>query len=118
MKLVLAFIPPERLQAVVEALVQRHVHGLSVSEARGFGQEHDVSHPEHLEFRGLEMTRKTRLEVICQDHELETTLDAVYQAAHTGRRGAGKVFVIPVEDALRLKTGERGPGAVGPGSST
>jgi nitrogen regulatory protein P-II 1 len=114
MKLLLAFIPPERLQRVTEALVGRHVHGLSVSEARGFGQEHDTAHPQHREFRGLEMTRKIRLEVICHDQEVEPILTAIYEATHTGQRGAGKVFVLPVDDALRLMTGERGADALGP----
>ena len=55
MKLILAFIPPDRLQRVTEALITHHVHGLSVSEARGFGQEHDAAHPDHREFRGLDI---------------------------------------------------------------
>ncbi len=114
MKYLLAFIPPDRVPRVTEALVAQHVHGLSVSEARGFGQEHDIAHPEHREFLGLEMTRKARLEIICHDHEVEPALAAIYHATHTGQRGAGKVFVLPVEDALRLKTGERGLAAIGP----
>jgi nitrogen regulatory protein P-II 1 len=115
MKLLLAFIPPDRLQLVTEALVGRHVHGLSVSEARGFGQEHDTQHPGHREFRGLDMTRKMRLEIICNDQEAEAVLKAIYEATPTGQHGAGKVFILPVEDALRLMTGERGSAALGPG---
>ena len=99
---------------MTEALVGQHVHGLSVSEARGFGQEHDPAHPEHRDFDGLEMTRKLRLEIICHEEEVEGALRAIYQATHTSQRGAGKVFVLPVEDALRLKTGERGAAAIGP----
>ncbi len=114
MKYLLAFIPPDRVQLVTEALVAQHIHGLTVSDARGFGQEHDTAHPEHREFRGLEMTRKARLEIICHDQEVEPALAAIYRATHTGQRGAGKVFVLPVEDALRLKTGERGTAAIGP----
>lgn len=113
MKLILAFIPPDRLQRVTEALITHHVHGLSVSEARGFGQEHDAAHPDHREFRGLEMIRKLRLEVVCHDEEVERALKAIYEMTHTGQRGAGKAFVLPVEDALRLKTGERGNDALG-----
>ncbi len=113
MKYLLAFIPSDRLQPVTEALVSQHVHGLSVSEARGFGQEHDPAHPEHREFHGLEMTRKVRLEIFCHDEETEVVLKAIYDATHSGHRGAGKVFVLPVEDALRLKTGERGAAAIG-----
>lgn len=113
MRYVLAFLPPDRLFAVVDALADVHVHGLSVSEARGFGQEHDPHHPDHREHPGVEMTRKLRVEVFCREEEVEAILDALYRAAHSGRRGDGKVFVLPVLDALRVKTGERGDAALG-----
>ena len=114
MRYVLAFVPPDRLFAMVDALADVHVHGLTVSDARGFGQEHDAAHPEHHEVLGVEMTKKIRIEIVCRDEEVETVLDALYQAGHSGRRGDGKVFVLPVYEALRLKTGERGDAALGP----
>ncbi len=114
MRYVLAFFPPDRLFAVVDALADVHVHGLTVSEARGFGQEHDRTHPEHREVPGVEMTRKIRVEVFCRDEEVEPVLKALYAAGHSGRRGDGKVFVLPVVEALRLMTGERGEAAIGP----
>lgn len=114
MRYVLALLPPDRLFAVVDSLAEAHVHGMTVSDARGFGQEHDPAHPEHREHRGVEMTRKLRVEIVCEDGEVESILAALYAAAHTGRRGDGKVFVLPVLDALRLMTGERGDAAVGP----
>ena len=114
MRYVLAFLPPDRLFAVVDSLAEAHVHGMTVSDARGFGQEHDATHPDHREHRGVEMTRKIRVEIVCEDDEVESVLAALYEAAHSGRRGDGKVFVLPVLDALRLKTGERGEAAVGP----
>lgn len=115
MRYVLAFLPPDRLFAVVDNLADVHVHGMTVSEARGFGQEHDPAYPEHREHAGVEMTRKIRVEVVCQEEEVENVLAALYRAAHAGHRGDGKVFVLPVLDALRIKTGERGPAAVGLG---
>jgi nitrogen regulatory protein P-II 1 len=115
MKYLLAFIPPNRLDVLVDELADHHVHGLSVSDARGFGQEHDAGHPEHHEDPGTDLVRKLRVEVICRDEEVEEILAAFYKAVHTGRRGDGKVFVIEVVDALRLKTGERGDAAIGPG---
>ena len=115
MKLLLAIIMPENLNKVINALADHHVRGLTVSEAQGFGQEHDRDHPEHLEYMGLEMTRKVRIEIACLDGEEETILNAIYTAAHTGRRGDGKVFVLPIMDAVRIKTGERGKTALGPG---
>jgi nitrogen regulatory protein P-II 1 len=63
---------------------------------------------------GLEMTKRVRLEIICHDEEVDCVLEGIYSAGHTGHAGDGKVFVLPVLDALRLKTGERGPSALGP----
>ncbi len=113
MKYLLAFIPPEVLHRVKDSLVGKHIHGMSVSDARGFGQEHDSSHPEFKDYIGVELTRKVRLEIICHDVEVEHILESIYSAAHTGHSGDGKVFVLPVLDALRLKTGERGEAALG-----
>jgi nitrogen regulatory protein P-II 1 len=114
MRYVIGFFHPDRLFAIVDALADVHVHGLTVSDARGFGQEHDTGHPEHHEHLGVEMTRKIRVEIVCNDGEVAAILDSLYRAGHTGRRGDGKVFVLPVLEALRVKTGERGEAALGP----
>ena len=114
MKYVLAFIPHDRLDALVDALEEAHVHGLSVSEARGFGQEHDPGHPEHRDHPGVDFVRKLRVKIVCRDPEVESVLEAFSRLKQSGRDGAGKVFVLNVHDALRLKTGERGDGALGP----
>ena len=114
MKLVLAYLSAQPIQKIINALADQHIHGLTISNARGFGQEHDVGHPEYREFAGLELTRKTRLEIACHDEEVPAVLDCIYAVAHTGQRGDGKVFVLHIEDALRLKTGERGKAALGP----
>jgi nitrogen regulatory protein P-II 1 len=114
MRYVLAFFPPDRLFSIVDELADVHVHGLTISDARGFGQEHDAAHPEHRDHPGLEMTKKVRVEIVCRDEEVSAILDALYRAGHSGRRGDGKVFVLPVLEALRLKTGERGEAALGP----
>ena len=114
MKYVLGFISPDRFDHLVEELAEHHVQGLSVSEARGFGQEHDPAHPEHRSHPAVDLVKKLRLEIVCRDEEVEEILSALYKAVHTGRRGDGKVFVLDVLDALRLKSGERGEGALGP----
>jgi nitrogen regulatory protein P-II 1 len=114
MKYVLAFIPHDRLDALVDTLEEAHVHGLTVSEARGFGQEHDPAHPEHRDHPGVDLVRKLRVEIVCRDDELEALLDSFGRLQRTGRHGAGKVFVLNVEQALRLQTGERGEVALGP----
>jgi nitrogen regulatory protein PII len=109
---ILVMIPPERLDAILDALAARHVRGLTVSEARGYGQEYDAAHPERREHLGVELTRKLRLEIVCRDDETEPILSAVYLAGHSGRRGDGKAFVLPVLSALRLKTGQVGDDAL------
>jgi nitrogen regulatory protein P-II 1 len=114
MKYILAFIPTDVLHRVKDELITKRIHGMTVSESRGFGQEHDVSNPEYRDIPGTELMRKIRLEIVCHDEEVESVLAAIYAAAHTGHTGDGKVFVLPVLDALRLKTGERGPAALGP----
>lgn len=114
MKYLLAFIPADALHRIKEALITRHIHGMTTSDARGFGQEHDSDNPEYRDIPGSELTRKLRLEIVCHDQEVEAVLEALYSAGHTGHAGDGKVFVLPVLDALRLKTGERGAAALGP----
>jgi nitrogen regulatory protein P-II 1 len=115
MKMIVAYLPPQPIHKIINALSDQHVHGLTVSAAKGFGQEHDPDNAEYREFDGFDLTRKVRLEIVCHDDELPVILETLYAAAHTGHRGDGKVFVLPVEDALRLKTGERGTSALGPG---
>jgi len=114
MKYVLAFFPPDRLDALLDALADRHIHGLSLSESKGFGQEHDPQHPEHRHHPGVDLVRHLRVEIVCRAQEVEEILEGCYRALHTGGRGDGKVFVLDVEDALRLKTGQRGEAALGP----
>jgi nitrogen regulatory protein P-II 1 len=114
MKYLLAFLPPDLMPRVNEALIGRHIHGMTVSNVLGFGQEHDAAHPEYHEYMGLELTKKVRLEIVCHDAEVEGVLEAIYDASHTGHSGDGKVFILPVLDALRIKTGERGTAALGP----
>ncbi len=113
MRYLLVIVRPERYDAIVDALSAKHVSGLTVSEATGFGQEHDPAHPDYVSRLGVELTRKLRLEIVCRDEEVEPLLDAIYAAGHTGHRGDGKVFVLPVLDALRIKSGERGEHAIG-----
>jgi len=114
MRYIVAIIPPDRYDAVIDSLSAHHARGVTVSEAMGFGQEHDPADPRHAGRLGVEMTKKLRLEVVCRAEEVEELLQALYDAGHTGRRGDGQVFVLPLYDALRLKTGERGLAALGP----
>ena len=118
MKMIIAYLPLAFVEPVSTKLQMDHIHGMSVSTVHGFGQEHDESHPDHRSFEGIERTKKARLEIACHDSEADLILKTIYEVAHTGLRGNGKVFVLPVLDALRLKTGERGSDALGPHQPT
>jgi nitrogen regulatory protein P-II 1 len=106
MKLILAMIPPEHLNKLLDNLDEQELPGLTVTEARGFGQ-HDR------DFTDVELPPKLRLEIVCRDEQAEKIMKAIYDSSHTGQRGDGKIFVLPVLDALRIKTGERGEKALG-----
>lgn len=118
MKFIVAYLPTQQLERTITALVRIHVHGLTISNARGFGQEHDQWRPEDHEYLATEMERYTRVEVACQDSEIDVILNAISHAANLdptnpGSRGKGKVFVFPLLDVIRLKTGECGEQALG-----
>ncbi len=112
MKLVVAIGKPFKLEDVKEALREIGVAGLTVSEARGFGRQRG-----HTEvYRGAEyqidFVPKTRIEVMVDDDEVDGVLDAIIKAARTGKIGDGKVAVLPLEEVVRIRTGEHGPEAL------
>ncbi len=113
MKLIVAYLLPECLNRLIDGLSDHHVRRLTVLEVKGFSYDQDPTHPEHREYIGLETTRRLRAEIPCQDGEVDAILKAIDQAAHAGKRGVGRVLVLPILDALRLRTGERGPAALG-----
>ena len=106
MKMILVMIPPEHLYKLLDDLDEHELPGLTVSEARGFGQQ-------DRDFTDVELPPILRLEIVCRDDEVEKIVNSIYQSSHTGRRGDGKIFILPVLDALRIKTGERGEPALG-----
>ena len=112
MKMIVAIVKPFKLDDVKEALQEIGVQGITVTEARGVGRQkgHTELH------RGAEYVvdflPKVRLEVVVDDAMAEKTIEAIVTAAQTGRIGDGKIFVIPVEDVIRIRTGERGPNAI------
>lgn len=112
MKKIEAILKPFKLDEVKEALQDLGLRGITVIEARGFGRQ--KGHTEL--YRGAEYVvdflPKVKLEVIVDDSQLEPTIEAIVRAAQTGRIGDGKIFVSPVEDVIRIRTGERGPGAI------
>ena len=112
MKLITAIIQPHRLDAVKDALDALGIRGMTVSEASGYGRQHG-----HTEvYRGAEyqvdLVPKLRIETVLDDELAEAAVTAIVESARTGRIGDGKVWVVPVETMVRVRTGERGLHAV------
>jgi nitrogen regulatory protein P-II 1 len=112
MKKVEAIIKPFKLDEVKESLSAIGVQGLTVSEIKGFGRQ--KGHTEL--YRGAEYVvdflPKVKLEIIAADEKVADIVGAIEKAAKTGRIGDGKIFVLPIEEVIRIRTGERGPDAV------
>lgn len=105
-------IRPGKLDAVKDALVAIDLVGMTVTDARGFGrQKGQVERYRGTEFT-VEFIQKAKVMIIIPDEKLEAALNAISTAAHTGEIGDGKIFVSPVEDAIRIRTGDRGPEAL------
>jgi len=112
MKKIEAIVKPFKLEEVRDALSDVGVVGMSVSEVKGFGRQ--KGHTEI--YRGSEYTvdflPKIRIEMVVQDEKVEDCIKAICEAAKTGKIGDGKVFVLPVEQAVRIRTGESGDDAL------
>jgi nitrogen regulatory protein PII len=112
MKKIEAIIKPFKLDDVKEALGAIGVEGLTVTEVKGFGRQ--KGHTEL--YRGAEYVvdflPKIKLEVVIEDDQAQPVIDAIIGAANTGKIGDGKIFVLPLEEAVRIRTGERGGAAV------
>jgi nitrogen regulatory protein PII len=108
MKLILAVIRPHRLQDVIEALGDIGVVGLTVTDVRGAGrQKGQVERYRGSEY-SIDLLAKIKVEVAVLDHQCEEVVQAIRKAAYTGEIGDGKIFVLPLEDSIRVRTGERG----------
>lgn len=112
MKLITAILKPFKLDEVKEALQAAGINGMTVSEASGFGRQRG-----HTEvYRGAEYTvdlvPKVRLEVLVDDKDVASAVDVIVKTASTGSIGDGKVWTTPVEQVVRVRTGERGPDAI------
>ncbi|ODR96109.1 transcriptional regulator [Methyloceanibacter superfactus] len=112
MKYIIAVIQPHRLDAVREALAARGVQGLTVSEVRGFGRQKGQTEI----YRGAEYNihyvPKVKIEIAVDAAIADSVVEAIGEAARTGRIGDGKVFVLPLEGAMRVRTGEMGTDAL------
>ena len=112
MKLIMAIIKPFKLDAVREALTELGIQGLTVSEAKGFGRQKGQTEI----YRGAEyvidFVPKVRLDLVVEDGQLDSVVEAIQNAAHSDKIGDGKIFVLEVAQAVRIRTGETGGDAI------
>ena len=112
MKQITAVIKPFKLEEVREALAEQGVTGLTVTEVKGFGRQ--KGHTEL--YRGAEYVvdflPKVRIDIVVKSDDVERCIEAIVRAARTGKIGDGKIFVMPMEDVIRIRTGERGSSAI------
>ena len=112
MKKIEAIIKPFKLDEVKEALAKEGIQGMTISEVKGFGRQ--KGHTEL--YRGAEYVvdflPKVKLEILVDDDKAGLVAETIQNAAHTGRIGDGKIFILPMEEAVRIRTGERGESAL------
>ena len=113
MKMIIAIIQPERLDAVKEALFNAEVYKMTVSRVRGCGQQ--AGYDEH--YRGqvkkVNLLEKIRFEIAVNDNFVEPTVKAIVKGAKTGKIGDGKIFIMDLPECIRIRTGEKGKEAIG-----
>lgn len=111
MKLIRAIVNPSKFDAVKKAAWEAGVRGMTVTDVRGFGYERSAVLGKRGEY-SVDLTPRTQIEMVVADADVEVVLGAVQRAAWSGRIGDGKLFVLPVSDAVRVRTGERGETAI------
>ena len=113
MKLIVAYIQPEKLNDVKQVLSEAEISRMSVTNALGCGQQKGY----HESYRGVEievnLLKKIRLEIAVNDAFVEPTIKAIVKGARTGKIGDGKIFVLPLEHCVRIRTGQEGNEAIG-----
>ena len=112
MKYIIAIIQPARLEAVKEALREVEVTRMTVSDVMGFGRQ--KGHTENFMGKEYEInfTRKVKMEIAVNDNFVKPTIDAIMKVARSGTIGDGKIFVLPLDDVIRIRTGETGGEAI------
>ena len=115
MKLIIAIIQPEKLEAVQQALTAVEVYRLTVLDVQGFGRQLGYTEV----YRGHEfkvnLLKKIQIEIAVNDNFVQPTIDAIMKGGRTepdGKIGDGKIFIVPLEECIRIRTGERGPDAI------
>lgn len=114
MKMIVAIIRPERLEAVQQALSSADVYLMTATDVRGCGRQRGFTE----QYRGnqvvIRLLSKVKLEIAVNDDFVQPCVDAILKAAHSGNIGDGKIFVLPLDECYRIRTGESGTAAIGP----
>jgi nitrogen regulatory protein P-II 2 len=114
MKMIIAIIRPDRLEAVQDALNEKEVYLMTVSDVRGCGRQRGFTE----QYRGnqvvIRLLPKVRLDIAVNDAFVEPTVEAIMEAAYSGKVGDGKIFVLPLEECYRIRTRDSGSAAIGP----
>ncbi|MEM1226675.1 MAG: P-II family nitrogen regulator [Planctomycetota bacterium] len=115
MKLILAIIQPSQLEAVKEALTRVEVHRLTVVDCQGFGRQRGQSGGSSQQDFAVKLLRKVQLQIGVNEEFVQPTIDAILEGSRSGEQGEigdGKIFVLPMDDCVRIRTGERGSEAI------
>jgi len=107
-----AIIRMQRLEDVQDALHALDISGMTVTEVKGMGKSKGITHTYRGSQYTLSLTPKYKLEVVVHDHEVDSVVTAIQEAARTGEVGDGKIFLYPLGDAIRIRTGEKGDAAL------
>ena len=112
MKLIIAIIKPFKLEEVKEALAEAGIEGMTVTEVKGFGRQKGKTEIYRGSEYAVDFLPKIKIEVVLGEDKLDEAVDTIIQSARTGKIGDGKIFVLPVEEAVRIRTGEKAEAAV------
>lgn len=113
MKMIIAIIQPEKLEAVKQALFNAEVYKMTVSRVRGCGQQAGYSEHYRGQVKQVNLLEKIRFEIAVNDDFVKPTVNAIIKAAKSGNIGDGKIFIMPLEECIRIRTSEEGKDAIG-----
>lgn len=113
MKLIIAYIQPEKLNDVKASLFDAEIHKMSVTNAKGCGRQKGFTESYRGVLTEVNLLNKVRIEIAVNDDFLEPTIEAITDGARTGEIGDGKIFVLDLDDCIRIRTGQTGPDAIG-----
>ena len=113
MKYIIAIIQPDRLDEVLDLLMKKEIHLVTVSNVVGRGRQQGIAEVYRSHREAGTLLKKVKLEIAVNDEYVKPTMDAIVASARTGQTGDGKIFVLDMQECLRIRTGETGPVAIG-----